>query len=87
MGGGLRHGGGGAWTEHASVLSAESLFYVCNVCVVCDVCVCCLFALYMFGLTGPQGYINPVKVLHVCVCVCDVLRSVRPVYGHVEGLF
>lgn len=32
------------WTENALVLSAETLFYVCDVSRFFCTCVCCLFA-------------------------------------------
>lgn len=52
-------------------------FYVCALFVCCCICL----ALPVF-----RDELNLSKVC-ICVCVCDVLRCIRPVFGHVNCLF
>lgn len=83
------------WMESAFVLSAETLFYVCSVsngvaifcvcaCVWASVSVCFLLWMYL-ALPVHRDELNLSKssLAVWCVFVCDVLRCIGSVYGHV----
>lgn len=71
--------------KHCFMYAVFSVVLQYCVSVWVQTCVCFLHWMYL-ALPVHRDELNLSKFC-LCVCLCDVLRCIRPVYGHVDCLF